>query len=323
MSATLAAPWLALAAFLTMVPVSIKTASALSTSLSPGAAAVGNTTMVTTIAPDGRILYTWWALGEGGHGWREVEGGGRTDTSAAASFEVVCDVGCDARPWSVIRGYDGNIYTNTADGLGLPFLGWRQLPGVKTNVAPSAVVPTPEFGTNFPIVMATATDGRIVFNVQGCGWTEVPGNGRTDTSPAAALADTNYMFVVARGINDHQLYLQQGSPYGAACQPGGWVGWVSLGLQTNFAAAVASSGSTTSVVATSPDGRILYDWWGLGEGGHGWVELPGGGRTDAAPAAALVGSDHRSLFVVVKGLDGQLYLNQGQLGGSFVGWQPM
>jgi hypothetical protein len=55
----------------------------------------------------------------------------------------------------------------------------------------------------------------------------------------------------------------------------------------------------------------------------GWRELDGDGRTDAAPAAALVGDDHSYLFVVVKGLNGNLYLNQGQLGRPFVGWQVL
>ena len=35
---------------------------------------------------------------------------------------------------------------------------------------------------------------------------------------------------------------------------------------------------------------------------------------DAAPAADLVGPQHNYLFVAIKGLDGNLYLNQGSLG---------
>jgi hypothetical protein len=97
----------------------------------------------------------------------------------------------------------------------------------------------------------------------------------------------------------------------------------SQSISTNVASGAASAGNTSVVVATSTDGRIFYDWWKLGEGGHGWRELEGDWRTDAAPAAALVGDDHAYLFVIVKGLDGQLYLNQGQLGSPFVGWQQM
>jgi hypothetical protein len=50
-------------------------------------------------------------------------------------------------------------------------------------------------------------------------------------------------------------------------------------------------------------------------------EPEGDGRTGAAPAAALVGDQHGYLFVTVKGLDGQLYVNQGQLGKPFTGWR--
>lgn len=92
-------------------------------------------------------------------------------------------------------------------------------------------------------------------------------------------------------------------------------------LSTNVAPGAAGSGNTTAKVVTSPDGRILYDWWELGQGSQGFRELDGNGRTDAAPAAALVGPQHHYLFVVVKGLDGHLYLNQGELGKPFVGWQ--
>ena len=71
-------------------------------------------------------------------------------------------------------------------------------------------------------------------------------------------------------------------------------------------------------VATDTEGRIFYNRSVFGKGGQGWRELEGGGRTDAAPAAALVGT---YLFVVVKGLDGNIYLNQGELGQPFVGWE--
>jgi hypothetical protein len=56
------------------------------------------------------------------------------------------------------------------------------------------------------------------------------------------------------------------------------------------------------------------------KGGQVYGELEGGGRTDAAPAAALVGPNHNYLFVLVKGLDVYVDLNQGELGKPFVGW---
>jgi hypothetical protein len=93
-------------------------------------------------------------------------------------------------------------------------------------------------------------------------------------------------------------------------------------ISTRLAPGAASSGNTSAVVAVGTDGRIFYDWSDLGEGGgQVYGELEGGGRTDAAPAAALVGPQHNYLFVVIKGLDGNLYVNQGELGKPFTGWQ--
>jgi hypothetical protein len=96
-----------------------------------------------------------------------------------------------------------------------------------------------------------------------------------------------------------------------------------MAFLTSTAPGAAGYGNYTVVVATGYDGRIFYDWWKLGEGGHGWRKLEGNGRTDVAPAAALVGDDSTYLFVAIKGLGDQLYLNQGELGGPFVGWQPL
>lgn len=51
------------------------------------------------------------------------------------------------------------------------------------------------------------------------------------------------------------------------------------------------------------------------------IPLEGEGRMDASLAAALVGGNQ--LVIVAKGLDDQVYFNQGELGGSFLGWQIM
>lgn len=94
-----------------------------------------------------------------------------------------------------------------------------------------------------------------------------------------------------------------------------------VSVSTNVAPRAAASGNTTANIITRLDSRIFYTWWELGQGGRGYGEIEGGGRSDAAPAAALVGDQHNYLFVVVKGLDGNLYLNQGELGKPFVGWR--
>ena len=100
---------------------------------------------------------------------------------------------------------------------------------------------------------------------------------------------------------------------------GVWTAPAGEQVRTSVAPGASSSGSTSVAVATGTDGRIYYNWWLLGQGGAGWRELDGDGRTDAA----LVGPGNDYLFVAVKGLDGNVYLNQGQLGHPFVGWQPI
>jgi len=64
----------------------------------------------------------------------------------------------------------------------------------------------------------------------------------------------------------------------------------------------------------------LYDWWDLGGGANGWREVPGGGYTNPSPTASLV-NDGTYAFVMIRGQDGNMYLNQGKPGGAWVGWK--
>jgi hypothetical protein len=48
-------------------------------------------------------------------------------------------------------------------------------------------------------------------------------------------------------------------------------------METNPASDTARSNSTTPVTPVSSDDRIFYFWWDLSQGGHGFVELDGGG----------------------------------------------
>jgi hypothetical protein len=76
--------------------------------------------------------------------------------------------------------------------------------------------------------------GRIFYDYwdlggAGHGWTEVPGNGRSNTAPAVNLvANGTYMFIEVRGT-DGRLYLNQGTPGGS------FVGWLDAGFTTNVA----------------------------------------------------------------------------------------
>ncbi|KVU14169.1 hypothetical protein WK62_31120 [Burkholderia ubonensis] len=102
-------------------------------------------------------------------------------------------------------------------------------------------------------------------------------------------------------------------------------------FQTDRSSQGTSEGSFSVVVGTRTDGRPFYNYWQLGQGGHGWTELSDG-LTDLPPAAALVGTDVNGdpvsppyLFVIAKGqgADSTLYLNQLSLGQGQVGWQPI
>ncbi len=89
-------------------------------------------------------------------------------------------------------------------------------------------------------------------------------------------------------------------------------------VRTKLPPAGASSGNIAAMVAVDENGRVWYTWWELGGGGKGWLPLQDDYHTDAAPAAALIGT---YLYVLIKRTgEDTLYLNQGNLGKPFVGW---
>jgi len=164
---------------------------------------------------------------------------------------------------------------------------------------------------------AKGSDGRIMYNrallgQAGLCWSEMEGNGRTDAAPAAGAVG-NHVFVAVKG-GDGMLYLNQadlGHPFGQ---------WFPMNFTTDLAPAVAGVGNNVYFFAKSSDGRIMYNRAQLGQGGVGWKEVEGNGRTNAVPAAGAVGNH---VFVAVKGGDGMLYLNQADLGHPFGQWFPM
>lgn len=186
----------------------------------------------------------------------------------------------------------------------------------------------------FVVVTATAGDGRIFFNWQDLGqgwqgWLEMAGGGRTDATPAVSF--TIYGDVerkirtwsAVKGL-DENIYVNNSDPddpgeFGTSF--GSWVRHMDLQTSVAPAGTVDSNGVwpigaySPVLVAVGLDGRVYYNNY------SGWLQLDGDGRTDAAVAAALVGNNY--LFVVAKGLDGQLYLNQGELGALFTGWHAI
>ena len=118
----------------------------------------------------------------------------------------------------------------------------------------------------------------------------------------------DHVFVAIKGL-DGYVYINQADlrrPFNDQ--------WSQAPLVTDVAPAVAGVGHYVYFFAKTLDGRIVYDWAVLGQGGHGWREMEGTGRSNAAPAAGAV-RDH--VFVAIKGLDGHVYVNQADQGRPF------
>ena len=274
------------------------------TNVAPALVAVGNNILILARSLDGRVMYQRAMLGQAGLCWGELEGNGRTDTAPAAAA-----VG--SHIYVAVKGSDGRVAINQSD-LDHPFGQWFPSSGMTTNVAPAVA----SVG-NSVYLFATSVDGRIMFNRAvagqgGAGWQEVQGNGRTDSAPAAAAVG-NHIFVAVRGADGWVAINQadDGQPFGQ------W--FPSNGVTTNVAPAVAGVGNSVYFFATSVDGRIMFNRAVVGQGGDGWKEVAGNGRTNSAPAAAGLG-DH--VFVAIKNASGGISINQADLGHSFGQWFP-
>jgi hypothetical protein len=163
------------------------------------------------------------------------------------------------------------------------------------------------------MVAATAGDGHIFYNWQNLGeswqgWTEIPGDQRTDTSPAVSFSpvgDVAFqvdMWAAIKGM-DGLIYINNAANNDQQQLGTAFGSWFPLaGLETRLApaGAVVSNGIwpigsyTPVTAAVAEDGTVNLNTDGQ------WLLLPGVGRTDAAVAAALVGDNY--LFIVAKGL---------------------
>jgi hypothetical protein len=86
---------------------------------------------------------------------------------------------------------------------------------------------------------------------------------------------------------------------------------------TNSGLGAASLNNTAFVYARDLDDRVIGNQATFSQAFSGWIELQGGGQTDAAPAATAVNS---SVFVFIKGLKGDIQLNQAAFGHPYSGW---
>lgn len=141
-------------------------------------------------------------------------------------------------------------------------------------------------------------------------------------APALAIVDQGlYMFLAVTVINlegsNGRVVVYQGNPY-TPDQPAAF-GYANF--DSNLPSAMAAANNRTVIVAVDPNGAIFYDWWDLGGGAHGWVPLGDNVKTNVPPAVALLDNGNY-MFVYAQGLDGQLYINQANVGGSIIGWEP-
>ena len=92
-----------------------------STDVAPAVASVGNNVYFFAKSLDGRIFKNQAVLGQGGQGWVEIEGGGRTNAAPAVN-------GVGNSIFCFVKGLDGRSYLNQAE-VGHPFSGWFEVGG--------------------------------------------------------------------------------------------------------------------------------------------------------------------------------------------------
>ncbi len=280
------------------------------TQLAPVLANTANRTLALATATDGRIMYDWWDLGGGGHGYREVPGGLHSDAALGATL-----VGNGNYAFVMAKAAGSTDVLLNQGTPGGTWVGWQSL-NTASNVGPAGS----SCGAR-SVEIIVGSDGRVLYDWWdlgggGHGLREIPGGFRSATQAAAALVDQgNYVFVLARA-SDGNVWINQGNPTTAV-----WVGWQSEKIVSNVAPAAAATGNRSIAVIITTDNRVMYDWWDLGGGGHGWLEVPGGFRTDSSAGVALV-DNGRYAFVMAKDANGRMWLNQGDpTTGNWVGWE--
>jgi hypothetical protein len=211
------------------------------------------------------------------------------------------------------------------------FNGWTRIPGMTTNVPPAVNDGNLAIGVPIMAVLAAPKDGQTYINTSlndqpptnppANYWNLVNPSQFTTMAPAISIVSQGkYMYLAATCLNlsgpNSRVMLNQGNPY----TPGSLVGWKSMSFDSNLSPAMAAANNRTVIVAANPDGALFYDWWDLNGPPHGWLPLGDPLRTSVAPAVALVDKGNY-MFILARGTDGLLYLNQAIVGGSIIGWQ--
>jgi len=270
------------------------------TQLSPGVAGAGHAAYFFATRTDERVYFNRAVLGQGGSGWSEVDGNGRTNAAPSAAA-------IGTHLYVAIKGLDGQILLNQADD-GKSFGQWFPL-NFQSDLAPAVATVS-----NRVFVFGVSRDHRVFATQAVLGsafspWVELQGQGQSITAPSAASVGT-HLFVGITGIGG-LVQLNQ-AELGHA-----WSGWQSLKFNSIVAPALTSVGNSIFVFARAASGSIQLDQAPLGKAFSGWFEVQGGGRTASAPAAASIGNH---IFVVIRDPSDNVSTNQTDFGKAFGSW---
>lgn len=175
-------------------------------------------------------------------GWSELPGGGRTLSAPAA-------VVYGGRLHLFVRGLNDGIWMNALNETEpRTWSGWSELPsGGRTLSSPAAVAESLDpLGGSLAVFVRGTNDGiwqNVLNRLNGTwsGWNELPGGGRTLSSPTAVMYN-NRLHLFVRGLNDgvweNMLTID-------STLTGPWTGWGELpggGRTSSEPTAVAFNG---------------------------------------------------------------------------------
>jgi hypothetical protein len=166
-------------------------------------------------------------------------------------------------------------------------------------------------GVDSPAGCGANSDYSVTWSVsRQVGWVEVPGDGTTDASLAAASYQGS-LFIFAKGIDDQRIYAN------LLDDLSGWSGWKEVGGDGHTDAGMAAApfnGRLYLFVKGIEDRKLYVNQLGPVEDWQGWSQVPDDPardardlQTDAGPAVAEF---RNRLFLFAKGADDQkIYVN--------------
>lgn len=223
------------------------------TNAAPAAAALSNHVFCFVKGDGSPRIFVNSRFGGGAFGvWDELGGEGATNAAPAAAA-------LGARTFCFVKG-DGSarIFVNGAF-IGQQFAQWSELEGRgETDAAPAATALGDRLfcfvkGNGSPRIFVNSARVRLERREPFGGWSELAGDGETDSSPAAAALQ-NRVFCFVKGNGGLSVF------YNAAEIGEPFSGWLEVpgGVQTDVAPAVAASNERLHVfIKEAGSNRIL------------------------------------------------------------------